>query len=169
MFTGKMWVFPEKNISTDQIFPGKYTYDPLTPEQMAEHSLEDYLPSFTKEVKKGDILVTGQNFGCGSSREQAVTCLKASGVSAIVGISFGRIYYRNAINVALPLIECPKAAMYIIENKDDLKGKEITVDLSKGEVKINEHIFTFPPLSGEALNIFKAGGLLEYTKSKLNL
>lgn len=166
-FKGKIWIFPEKNINTDQIFPGKYTYDPLTPEQMAEHALEDYLPSFAKEVKKGDILITGQNFGSGSSREQAVTCLKAAGVAAIVGISFGRIFYRNAINNAFPLIQCPKATYYIFEKKDQLKDEKVQVDLVKGEVMIGDKTFSFPPLKGEALNIFEAGGLLEYTKEKL--
>lgn len=166
-FKGKMWIFPEKNINTDQIFPGKYTYDPLTPEQMAEHALEDYLPSFAKEVNKGDILITGQNFGSGSSREQAVTCLKAVGVAAIVGISFGRIFYRNAINNAFPLIQCPEATNYIFEKKDQLKDEKVQVDLVKGEVSIGDKTFSFPPLKGEALNIFEAGGLLEYTKEKL--
>ncbi|NHJ33582.1 MAG: 3-isopropylmalate dehydratase [Asgard group archaeon] len=166
-FKGKMWIFPEKNINTDQIFPGKYTYDPLTPEQMAEHAMEDYLPSFAKDVKKGDILITGQNFGSGSSREQAVTCLKAAGVSAVVGISFGRIFYRNAINNAFPLLQCPQAANYIIDNKEQLKDEQVQVDLVKGEVLIGDKAFSFPPLKGEALNIFEAGGLLEYTKKKL--
>ena len=166
-FKGKIWIFPEKNINTDQIFPGIYTYDHLTPEQMAEHALEDYLPSFAKEVKKGDILITGQNFGSGSSREQAVTCLKAAGVAAIVGISFGRIFYRNAINNAFPLIQCPKATYYIFEKKDQLKDEKVQVDLVKGEVLVGEKTFSFPPLKGEALNIFEAGGLLEYTKEKL--
>ena len=166
-FKGKMWIFTEKNINTDQIFPGKYTYDPLTPEQMAEHAMEDYLPSFAKEVKKGDILITGQNFGSGSSREQAVTCLKAAGVAAVVGISFGRIFYRNAINNAFPLLVCPKATNYIFENKDQLKDEQIQVDLVNGKVLIGDKTFTFPPLKGEALKIFEAGGLLEYTKEKL--
>ncbi|MHA1212218.1 MAG: LeuD/DmdB family oxidoreductase small subunit [Candidatus Heimdallarchaeota archaeon] len=166
-FTGRMWIFTDKNINTDQIFPGKYTYDPMTPEQMAEHALEDYLPSFTKEVQKGDILVTGQNFGSGSSREQAVTCLKTAGVSAIVGISFARIYYRNAINNAFPLIQCPEAVNYIFEHKDEVKDSELIVDLLKGKVTINKQTFSFPPMKGEALNIFETGGLIEYTKKKL--
>jgi 3-isopropylmalate/(R)-2-methylmalate dehydratase small subunit len=163
-----MWFLQDNNINTDQIFPGKYTYDPLTPEQMAEHALEDYLPTFAEEVQKGDILITGQNFGSGSSREQAVTCLKAAGVAAVVGISFGRIFYRNAINNAFPLVLSPKAVEYIFSNLDNLKDEKITVDLIKGEIKIKEKIFSFPPLKGEALNIFEAGGLLEYTKLKLN-
>ncbi|MHA1226951.1 MAG: 3-isopropylmalate dehydratase, partial [Candidatus Hodarchaeales archaeon] len=77
-FKGKMWVFPENDINTDIIFPGKYTYEPLTPEQMAKHAMEDYDPEFVSKVNKGDIIVAGNNFGCGSSREQAVICLKAA-------------------------------------------------------------------------------------------
>lgn len=167
-FKGKMWFLPDKNINTDQIFPGKYTYDPLTPEQMAKHALEDYKPSFAKDVKKGDILITGQNFGSGSSREQAVTCLKVAGVAAIVGISFARIYYRNAINNAFPLIQCSEAVEYIFENQEKTKNQEISIDLLNGEIKILDKTFNFPALTGEALNIFDAGGLLEYTKMKLN-
>ncbi|MHA1356257.1 MAG: 3-isopropylmalate dehydratase [Candidatus Heimdallarchaeota archaeon] len=144
-FKGRMWIFEDKNINTDQIFPGKYTYDPLTPEQM----------------------VAGQNFGSGSSREQAVICLKAAGVAAVVGISFARIYYRNAINVAFPLIQCADAVNYIFENKEKVKKMDIEIDLTEGIVKIDNQTFTFPPLDGEALNIFKSGGLLEYTKEKL--
>lgn len=167
IFKGKMWFLPDSNINTDQIFPGKYTYDPMTPEQMAEHALEDYLPSFAKSVKKGDILITGQNFGSGSSREQAVTCLKAAGVAAIVGISFGRIYFRNAINNAFPLIQCPKAVEFIFSNQEKVKNLEISIDLLNGEIKILDKTFSFPALKGEALNIFETGGLLEYTKKKL--
>ncbi|MFW9923490.1 MAG: 3-isopropylmalate dehydratase [Candidatus Thorarchaeota archaeon] len=166
-FKGRMWIFPEKNINTDQIFPGKYTYDPLTPEQMATHAMEDYLPSFVKEVKKGDIIVAGQNFGSGSSREQAVICLKAAGVSAVVSVSFGRIYYRNAINQAFPLIQSPEATKYIIDNKETLKDEELTIDLVQGIISIGDKTFRFPPLDGEALNIFTSGGLVEYTKMKL--
>ena len=166
-FKGRMWIFEDENINTDQIFPGKYTYDPLTPEQMANHAMEDYLPTFAKDVKEGDILVTGKNFGSGSSREQAVTCLKASGVAAVVGISFGRIFYRNAINNAFPLLQCPEAVKFIFENKESLKDDEIEVDIVSGIVSIKDKQFKFPSLKGEALNIFKTGGLLEYSKKKL--
>ncbi len=167
-FKGRLWIFTDKNLNTDQIFPGKYTYDPLTLEQMAEHALEDYLPNFAKEVKKGDIIIGGQNFGSGSSREQAVKCLKAAGISAIIGISFARIYYRNAINVAFPLVQCPEAVNYIFENQETLKNEELTVDLTNGKVAIADKSFSFPPLDGEALNIFTTGGLIEYTKKKLS-
>lgn len=166
-YEGKMWIFEDNNINTDQIFPGKYTYDLMTPEQMAEHALEDYLPNFTKEVQDGDIIVAGKNFGSGSSREQAVVCLKAAGVAAIVAKSFARIYYRNAINQAFPLIQCPKAVDFIFENKKKLADEKLAVDMTKGKLTIADQTFTFPPLEGEALKIFQAGGLIEYTKQKL--
>ncbi|MBD3190716.1 MAG: 3-isopropylmalate dehydratase [Candidatus Heimdallarchaeota archaeon] len=166
-FSGKMWIFEDKNINTDQIFPGKYTYDPLTPEQMAEHALEDYLPSFAQEVEEGDIIIAGQNFGSGSSREQAVVCLKAAGVAAVIAKSFARIYYRNAINNAFPLIQSTGAVEYIFEHKEELKDKKVNVDLEAGTIKIADQVFSFPPLEGEALKIFKVGGLLEYTKQRL--
>lgn len=166
-FSGKMWIFEDKNINTDQIFPGKYTYDPLTPQQMAEHALEDYLPSFVQEVEEGDIIIAGQNFGSGSSREQAVICLKAAGVAAIVAKSFARIYYRNAINNAFPLIKSPEAVEYIFEHKEELKNEKIHIDMETGTINIADQTFSFPPLEGEALKIFKVGGLLEYTKQRL--
>ena len=104
---GRIWIFPEDGINTDVIFPGKYTYEPLSPAQMAEHAMEDYEPEFAKTVQKGDIIVAGGNFGAGSSREQAVICLAASGICCIIAKSFARIYYRNAINQALPLVISP--------------------------------------------------------------
>jgi 3-isopropylmalate/(R)-2-methylmalate dehydratase small subunit len=166
-YIGRMWIFEDKNINTDQIFPGKYTYDPLTPEQMAEHALEDYLPSFSDKVKQGDIIVADTNFGSGSSREQAVTCLKAAGVSGVIAKSFARIYYRNAINNAFPLIQCPKAVDYIFENKEKLEKEEAKIDMLEGKVIVDGKEFSFPPLKGEALKIFSAGGLAAYTREKL--
>ncbi|MFW9905371.1 MAG: 3-isopropylmalate dehydratase [Candidatus Thorarchaeota archaeon] len=166
-FTGKMWIFPDDDINTDVIFAGKYTYEPFTPEQMAEHAMEDYIPNFAKEVKKGDIIVSGKNFGCGSSREQAVTCLKAAGVDCIIAKSFARIYYRNAINQALPLVISPESSDYIIANKYTLKNEIIKVDFNIGIVSLKEKEFKFSKLSGQALEIFKAGGLVEYTRKRL--
>ncbi len=164
---GRLWIFPDDNISTDQIFPGKYTYQPLTNEEMAKYSMEDYLPEFTKEVQKGDIILAGKNFGCGSSREQAVTCLKFSGVGAIIAPSFARIYYRNAINEALPAIESNEAVTYALENKDKLSMSQVTVDFVEGKILFDDKEFSFPKLDAQAAEIFKAGGLVEYTKMKL--
>ncbi len=166
-FTGKMWIFPDDDINTDVIFPGKYTYEPLTPEQMAEHAMEDYNPNFAKEVTKGDIIVAGKNFGCGSSREQAVICLAKAGVSCIIAKSFARIFYRNAINQALPLVISFDCSNHVILNKNALKNKEIAIDFDTGVIKLQNEEFFFPKLDSQALEIFKAGGLVEYTRKRL--
>jgi 3-isopropylmalate/(R)-2-methylmalate dehydratase small subunit len=163
----KIWIFPEEDINTDVIFPGRYTYEPLTPEEMAKHSMEDYDPNFATTVKKGDIIVAGNNFGAGSSREQAVTCLQASGIDCIIAPSFARIYFRNAINQALPLVISPECAEYVIKNREKVKNVEIAVDFDNGTINIQNNVFTFPKLDSQAMEIFKAGGLVEYTKSRL--
>jgi 3-isopropylmalate dehydratase small subunit len=111
---GRVWKYGD-NVNTDVIFPGKYTYTVSDPAEMAQYAMEDLDPRFAKEVKPGDVVVAGANFGCGSSREQAVTCLKMAGVGAIIGKSFARIYYRNCINNALPALTCAEAV-------DALKG-----------------------------------------------
>ena len=166
--SNKLWIFPENDINTDVIFPGRYTYEPLTPEQMAEHAMEDYDPNFVKSVSDGDIIVSGNNFGAGSSREQAVTCLKAAGISCIIAKSFARIYFRNAINLALPLVISPECSDYVLENREKLQNSQIKVDLDEGIIIIEDKSFTFPKLDDQALQIFSAGGLVEYTKSRLN-
>ena len=166
-FKGRMWIFPEDDINTDVIFAGKYTYEPLTPEQMAKHAMEDYDPNFVKEVAEGDIIVAGKNFGCGSSREQAVICLAKAGVSCVIAKSFARIYYRNAINQALPLVISSECSDYVIGNKKTLKKKELSVDFDTGVIKLQTKEFRFPKLDSQALEIFKAGGLVEYTRNRL--
>ena len=166
-FTGKMWIFPDDDINTDIIFPGKYTYEPLTPEEMARHAMEDYDPNFVKQVTKGDIIIAGKNFGCGSSREQAVICLAQVGVSCIIAKSFARIYYRNAINQALPLVISPECSDYVIRNRYALKDSEVSVDFDTGVIKLQDKEFYFPKLDKQALEIFKAGGLVEYTRNRL--
>ncbi|HUV37203.1 MAG TPA: 3-isopropylmalate dehydratase [Patescibacteria group bacterium] len=164
---GRMWILDDDDINTDVIYPGKYTYEMLSPEEMATHALEDHDPSFAKNVGKGDIIIAGRNFGCGSSREQAVTCLKHAGVAAVVAASFARLYYRNAINQALYVIECPKAAQYARGNRESLENETAVLDPEKGSLAIGDRTFTFTPMSGKALEIFEAGGLAAYTKQKL--
>lgn len=105
---GKVWKYGD-DVNTDVIFPGKYTYTITDRKEMAAHALEDLDPKFAKEVKPGDIIVAGTNFGCGSSREQAASCLKEAGVAAVVAGSFARIFFRNAINEGLALVECAEA------------------------------------------------------------
>ena len=165
--SNKVWVFPEDDINTDVIFPGRYTYEPLTPEQMAKHAMEDCDPDFVKTVAEGDIIVSGNNFGAGSSREQAVTCLKASGISCIIAKSFARIYFRNAINEALPLVISPECSDFVLNNPEIAKNTEVQVDFDKGTINIGDQTFKFPKLDEQALKIFEAGGLVEYTKARL--
>jgi len=150
---GRAWVYGD-DISTDVIFPGKYTYTVRDEAEMARHALEDLDPGFAAGVRPGDIIVAGRNFGCGSSREQAVTCLKAAGVRAIVAASFARIFFRNAINNGLLPIPCPEASGAI------RPGEVVTIDLARGVVACQAGEFPFPPLSPTAAQIIQAGGLL---------
>jgi 3-isopropylmalate/(R)-2-methylmalate dehydratase small subunit len=160
MSKGRVWKYGD-DINTDVIYPGKYTYQPLKPEEMAEHALEDLDPEFARNVRPGDIIVAGKNFGCGSSREQAAACLKAAGVQAVVAKSFARIYFRNAINLGLPVLQCEEAW-------DALRtGDEIEIDFVKGRIISSDRVFEFPPLPDSVIGILEAGGLLEYTKRKI--
>ncbi len=157
---GRTWKYGD-DVNTDVIFPGKYTYTVTELDEMAKHAFEDLDPSFTKAVKPGDIIVAGTNFGCGSSREQAVFCLKAAGVGAVIGKSFARIYYRNCINAGLPVI-VQADAVDAIE-----RGEEITVDLERGVIiSSSGEEFPFPPLPEEVRGILECGGLVEWVKSK---
>ena len=157
---GRVWKYGD-DINTDVIFPGKYTYTISDPEEMAEHALEDLDPKFASEVRKDDIVVGGRNFGCGSSREQAATCLKYAGVSAVIAKSFARIFFRNAINAGLPVVICPDAVDAIED------GGTISIDFSGGLVRVGEESFQFPPLSPEILGILEDGGLIPHTKKLL--
>ena len=131
------------------------------PSEMAKHALEDLDPRFSKEVKVDDIIVAGKNWGCGSSREQAVTCLKANGIGAIIAKSFGRIHYRNCLNAALPALTCAEAVDAIEY------GDLIEVDLASGEIRCDAGSFHFPPLPAQVMGIFEAGGLVPYTREQL--
>jgi len=160
MSKGSVWKYGD-NVNTDVIFAGKYTYTIMPPEEMAKRALEDLDPQFAKNVKPGDVIVAGKNFGCGSSREQAAACLKYAGVQAVVAKSFARIYYRNAINLGLPVLQSPEAA-------DALKtGDEVEVDFAAGKIRSGGREYGFPPYPPAVLGIIEAGGLIEYTKKKL--
>ena len=157
---GRIWKYGD-DVNTDVIFPGKYTYTISDPSEMAKHALEDLDPHFAIEVKRDDIIVAGKNWGCGSSREQAVTCLKESGLGAIFAKSFARIYYRNCLNAALPALTCPEAV-------DAIQDKEIIeFDLTAGEVRCGAGTFQFPPLPKAVMEIFETGGLIAYTRKRL--
>jgi 3-isopropylmalate/(R)-2-methylmalate dehydratase small subunit len=157
---GRAFVYGD-DINTDVIFPGKYTYTVTEPAEMAEHALEDLDPSFRQRVKPGDVIVAGKNFGCGSSREQAVTCLTELGVAAVIADSFARIYFRNAINAGLPVIALADAPARIKE------GDEVAIDLAAGRLTAPSGTYEFPAFSPEVQAILDAGGLVEYTKAKL--
>ncbi|MGD8537898.1 MAG: 3-isopropylmalate dehydratase small subunit [Candidatus Aminicenantes bacterium] len=161
MKKGRAWKYGD-DVNTDVIFPGKYTYAAMEPEEMASHALEDLDPDFAKNVQPDDVVVAGKNFGCGSSREQAATCLKYAGVQAVIAKSFARIFYRNAINQGLPVIQSVDAAESIH------KGAEVAVDFQKGEIIVEDkEIFSFPPFPDSVLGILEAGGLIPYTKKKI--
>lgn len=158
---GRVWKYGD-NINTDVIFPGKYTYTVSEPLEMAKHALEDLDPSFAKEAKPGDIIVAGKNFGCGSSREQAATCLKALGVGAVVAKSFARIFYRNAINQGLPLVQSSE----IFDRVE--KGEEVEIDFEKGIILTSKgEVFRFSLLPDFVRGILEDGGLIPHIKKRL--
>ncbi len=161
ILSGKTWKYGD-NINTDVIFPGKYTYTLTAKADIAKHALEDLDPTFAANVRPGDIVVGGRNWGCGSSREQAASCLSYNGVGAVIAESFNRIFYRNAVNFGLLAIACP-AAVEAIQ-----PGEVITVDLARNQITCAAGTFDFPPLSASVLGIIEAGGLVEYVKEKLN-
>ncbi len=158
---GRIWKYGD-HVNTDVIFPGKYTYTITKPEEMRKHALEDLDPGFHDAVQPGDIIVAGINWGCGSSREQAVTCLKASGIAAIVARSFARIYYRNCLNAAIPAITCPEIV-------DDVRqGETLRINLDQGTIMLREKVYSFSPLPESIIAIFEAGGLVAYTRQRLH-
>ena len=158
---GKVWKYGD-NVNTDVIFPGKYTYTVSEPAEMPKYALEDLDPDFAGFVQAGDVIVGGTNWGCGSSREQAVVCLSEAKLGAIIARSFARIYYRNCLNNALPAIVCPEAEDAIES------GENVTIDLENGLIICQAGEFSFPPLPEAVMEIFNAGGLIPYTKKRLS-
>jgi 3-isopropylmalate/(R)-2-methylmalate dehydratase small subunit len=160
LIKGRVWKYGD-DVNTDVIFPGKYTYTVSDPAEMPQYALEDLDPNFASQVKPGDIIVGGKNWGCGSSREQAVVCLSEGKLGAIIAKSFARIYYRNCLNNALPAIVSSEAVDAI---KD---GEEIEIDLTAGEIRCAAGAFNFPPLPEAVMDIFEAGGLIPFTRKRL--
>lgn len=149
------------NVDTDVIIPARYLNAP-SPEELAQHCMEDIDATFVKRVTPGDLIVAGWNFGCGSSREHAPIAIQASGVSCVIAASFARIFYRNAINIGFPILECPEAAA-AIQN-----GDTVSVDLSTGVITDETtgavyQATAFPPFISR---IIENGGLLKYLKAK---
>ncbi|HOI81921.1 MAG TPA: 3-isopropylmalate dehydratase small subunit [Synergistales bacterium] len=164
---GKAWVFGD-DIDTDLIYHNKYLAE-TDPRKMPQYSFE-YLPgkeNFAKEVKEGDFVVAGTNFGCGSSREHAVYCLKYAGVPVILAESFSRIYYRNAINNGYPVLFVKGLSQAIKDGKIK-DGDDLEVDLEKGAIRdlTNGNSFHGDAVADLEMDIMKAGGLIEYLKEK---
>ncbi len=159
---GRVWKYGD-NVDTDVIIPARYL-NASQPEELARHCMEDLDPRFVSEVRPGDIIVAGANMGCGSSREHAPIAIKASGVACIVAESFARIFFRNAINIGLPILECPEAAAATSA------GQMLEVDLSAGTVHNLDtgEVFSATPYPSFMLELIAAGGLVEYTRRKLS-
>ncbi len=156
----KIWQYGD-DINTDMLFPGKYTYTCSTAEDIRPHLLEDLDPAFASQVQPGDLILAGKNFGCGSSREQPALGLRSVGIAAVVAVSFARIFYRAAINQGLLLIECPEAIAAYRDNQP------VELDLAESVIRVAGQPFVFPTLPREILAIREAGGLLNYTRRRL--
>ncbi len=156
---GRVWKFGN-DVNTDVIIPAKYLRS-VDKSIWPKHVMEGLDPTFSSKVKPGDIIVAGKNFGCGSSREQAVLAIKWAGISAVVAESFARIFFRNGINNGLLLIECKG-----IHNSVD-EGDIIEIDIDKGIVKTKKGELSFKPLPPLLQEILNSGGLVEYYKKKV--
>ncbi len=158
---GKVFKYGE-NVDTDAIIPARYL-NVSEPDQLAAHCMEDIDLDFVKKAEPGDIIVATTNFGCGSSREHAPIAIKASGVSCVIAKTFARIFFRNAINIGLPLLECPEA----VDNTD--AGDLLEVDLEKGKIKnlTRGKTFIAAPYPEFMSELIAAGGLIEYTRKRL--
>lgn len=157
---GRVWKLGD-NVDTDQLLPGRYLS--LTdPAELAAHCLEDVRPDFGRQVRPGDIIIAGENMGCGSSREHAPLALKALGISCLVAKSFARIFFRNAINLGLVALTCPEAAGAIED------GDRVRVDLASGRIENLSRPFeaTFSPLPAFLVEIVDAGGMTAYVRDK---
>jgi len=159
--SGRVWKYGD-NVDTDAIIPARYL-NTSSEAELASHCMEDIDLEFTKEVQVGDMIVAGKNFGCGSSREHAPVAIKASGVSCVVAETFARIFFRNAINIGLPIFECPAAAQAIAADQ------RLEVDLASGTIENLDsgeryQATPYPPFM---LALIEAGGLIPYTKAKL--
>ncbi len=158
---GKVWKFLD-NINTDEIIPARYL-NTSRAEELAMYCMEGIDKNFLNKIRKGDIIVAGKNFGCGSSREHAPVAIKACGISCVIAKTFARIFYRNAINIGLPILESVQAS------EDIQEGDEIEIDFDSGRIKNitrkqTYNAVSFPPFMQE---LIKAGGLMEYVKKKI--
>ncbi|MEW9121654.1 MAG: 3-isopropylmalate dehydratase small subunit [Thermotaleaceae bacterium] len=162
MLKGKVIKYGD-NVDTDVIIPARYL-NTSEPKELASHCMEDLDTSFVNRVEKGDIMVGGKNFGCGSSREHAPIAIKASGISCIIACSFARIFYRNAINIGLPIIECEEAA------KDIEEGQSVEINLTSGDIfnHTTGKQYKGTPFPEFMQKIMDAEGLINYVKKERN-
>jgi 3-isopropylmalate/(R)-2-methylmalate dehydratase small subunit len=158
---GKIWKYGD-NVDTDVIIPARYL-SMSTPEELAPHCMEDLDKAFAAKVQPGDIIVAGDSFGSGSSREHAALAIKGAGISCVIARSFARIFYRNAINVGLPILECPEAVDRVRE------GDQLEVDLEGGQIlnRSRGESYQAEPYPPFMLEIIQAGGLVPYTKQRM--
>jgi len=157
---GKVWKFGD-NIDTDLIIAARYL-NTSEPSELAKHVMEDADPAFVSKMSEGDIIVAGENFGCGSSREHAPIALKSAGISAIIAPTFARIFYRNAFNMGLPIFELPEA-------NEINEGDRVKIDMGKGEV-INitqAKIYKFTPIPEFMQKLVDAGGLISFANQEI--
>lgn len=161
VISGKVWKFAD-NIDTDLIIAARYL-NTSDSKELAKHVMEDVSPDFANKMNEGDIIVAGENFGCGSSREHAPIALKAAGVSAVVAKSFARIFYRNAFNMGLPIFE-------LGESKEIQEGNEIKIDMESGDIlnKNTDKSYKFTPIPPFMQELISVGGLINYAKSKID-
>ena len=163
LFKGRVWKFGN-DVDTDVIIPARYlnTSDPV---ELAKHVMEGIDRNFYHKVKKGDIIVAGKNFGCGSSREHAPIAIKAAGIEAVIAKSFARIFYRNAFNIGLPIFESLEASGKIQETD------EIEIDADKGIIRnvTRQEEYKANPIPQFMQELISAGGLVEWTKNKLKV
>jgi len=157
---GKVWKFGD-NVDTDLIIAARYL-NTSEPSELAKHVMEDADPEFSEKMEPGDIIVAGENFGCGSSREHAPIALKAAGIAAVIAPTFARIFYRNAFNMGLPIFELPEAA-------EISEGDIVRIDMERGEVidETTGKSYKFNPIPEFMQELVDAGGLIEYAKREL--
>ena len=149
----RVWLFGN-DVNTDEIIAGRYNMT-TDHRELAKYCLCEIRPDYPKEVKQGDVIVGGRNFGCGSSREHAPVAIKASGAKCVVAKSFARIFYRNSINIGLPILECPE-----LDGIED--GSDISVNLETGEIKTGNKTFHAHPLPPFIMQIIDAGGIIDF-------
>jgi len=159
--TGKAWLYGD-NVDTDVIIPARYL-NTSEPTELAKFCMEDIDKTFAKEIKEGDVIVAGENFGCGSSREHAPIAIKASGVKAVIAKSFARIFFRNAINIGLVILKNTQLPDEVT------KGDEISVDIESGKIKnlTTRKEYSTTAYTGSIKELIDVGGLVNYTKAKL--